>query len=70
MSSSDFSSPILFLVCVVRKSSAFQLKHTFGMFSTFGADPMIFVEGSKAAVALKFVFCLSHAPIIPTVSGL
>ena len=36
------------------------------MFATFGADPMIFVEGSKAAVALKFVFCLSHAPIIPT----
>ena len=35
------------------------------MFSTFGADPVIFVEGSKAAVAVEFVFCLSHAPIIP-----
>ena len=64
-----FSSLILWEPQFIRKRSAFQLIHTFGMFSTFGADPVIFVEGSKAAVALEFVFWLSHALIIPTVSG-
>ena len=32
------------MLYIVRESATFQLKHTFGMFATFEAYPVVFVE--------------------------